>query len=210
MPHILLLTGSVRGTHGNSGALTAHAARLLAAQPGVSTTTLTLADPMPPVDEVATLLQSADGLLVVSGVYWGSYGSPLQRFVEVMTTYENSPAFFGKPVACALSMDSIGGFEVAARVHAVFAGLGCWSPPCSTLILSRVGLEAIAASAGKADDPNEDVWRLDDLEVVLHNLVAATQLPSGRWSAWPHLRTPLLAEEWPATGPLRVDTPRFL
>jgi chromate reductase len=210
MPHLLLLNGSVRGTEGNSGALAAHAAQMLDARPNVRTTTLTLAGEMPPVEQVRALLEDADGLLIVSGVYWGSYGSPLQRFIEVMTTFEQTPAFFGKPIACALSMDSVGGFDVAAKVHAVFSGLGCWSPPCSTLILSRVGLEAIAASSQNTDDPNEDVWRLDDLQVVLRNLIAASQLPRNGWAAWPHLRTPLQANEWPSTGPLRINTPKFL
>ncbi|WP_261387956.1 hypothetical protein [Chitinophaga pinensis] len=64
-------------------------------------------------------------------------------------------------------MDSVGGIEVAARLQAVFGGLGCWSPPCATLVLSRTGQEAMAASAGQEDDLNEDVWRMADLSIVL-------------------------------------------
>lgn len=205
-PHILILNGSVRGAAGNSGALTLSAASMLSGQLQCRVSVLTLANPMPAVKAVYELLQSCDGLLVTSGVYWNSYGSPLQRFVEVATGFENSPAFFGKPVACALSMDSVGGDDVAARIHAVFSGLGCWSPPCSTLVLSRVGLEAIAASP----ETNEDVWRRDDLQVVLQNLVTATTLRTEAWVAWPHVSTQVDGDEWPGQGPLPVDTPRFL
>lgn len=44
---ILILNGSVRGHHSNSGALAAHALRYLDRQPDTAVTVLTLTDPMP-------------------------------------------------------------------------------------------------------------------------------------------------------------------
>jgi chromate reductase len=203
---ILVLNGSLRGNTGNSAVLANHAVTLLGQQASM----LTLSGQLPGIREVYELLVSSDGILVVSGVYWNNWSSPLQRFIEVAAAFENTPAFFGKPVACAVSMDSVGGIEVAARLHAAFSGLGCWSPPCATVVISRTGQEAIAASAGMEDDPNEDVWRMDDMSVLLHNLVTAAAMPRNSWKAWPHRALHIPDGPWPVSGALDLESPRFL
>jgi chromate reductase len=208
--NILIINGSLRGTVGNSYALARQAEEMLVNNFQQSATLLTLTDPLPTVNGVYELLAACDGFLVVTGVYWNNWSSPLQRFVEVATAFENTPAFFGKPVACAVTMDSVGGIEVAARLQAVFGGLGCWSPPCSTLVLSRTGQEAMDATAGKEDDPNEDVWRMDDLHIVLQNLVTAAAIPRSNWIAWPHSELIIPNGPWPEKGPLDMGTPKFL
>lgn len=205
---LLIINGSLRGMQGNSGALALKAqewCRLL----NTDCTILNLAGPLPSIQQVADMVEAHSAFLVISGVYWSNFGSPLQRFIEVMTAYENTPVFFGKPVACALSVDSVGGSDVAARIHSIFSGLGCWSPPCSTLIVSRTGQEAIDASTGKSSDVNEDVWRPDDLEIVMANLVAAMSVAIP-WQQWPIGRLDLSDGPWPATGEVDLDSPRFL
>jgi hypothetical protein len=148
--------------------------------------------------------------MAVTGSYWNNWGSPLQRFIEVITAFENAPALFGKPVACAVTADSVGGAEVASRLQAVFGGLGCWNPPCSTLLLTRVALEAIDASKGKPDDPNEDVWRIEDLDVVLKNLSTASAMPRDGWVSWPHVSLQIADGPWPQSGDLDLGTPGFI
>ncbi|SIN88838.1 NAD(P)H-dependent oxidoreductase [Chitinophaga niabensis] len=206
MMKILIINGSVRGNEGNSYALSKRAEAYLT---GLQTsgTILTLTDPKPTIREVYDLICRYNGFLVVTGVYWNNWSSPLQRFIEIVTTFENSPAFFGKPVACAVTMDSVGGIEVAGRIHAVFSGLGCWSPPCSTLVISRVGQEAIQASKEPA---NEDVWRTDDMEIVLKNLVRAASLKNDAWVSWPHIELKVPDQPWPEHGPLNLGTPEFI
>lgn len=206
---VLIINGSVRGKKGNSWKLAKIAAQLLKAQ-GVKPIILNLSEPKPAIKQVYDLLDASDALLIVSGTYWSNWGSPLQRFIEVITAFENSPALLGKPVAAAVTMDSVGGAEVAARIQAVFSGLGCWQPPCSTLVLSRIAQEAIAASAGSKDDPNEDVWRTDDISIVLKNLVAATAVDKSIWTSWPHIRSKIPGGEWPETGDLDFRTPKFI
>ena len=206
---ILIINGSLRGDEGNSGAIARKAASYLKETYGRETKVLTLASSKPSIREVYELLVDSEGFLAITGNYWNNWGSPLQRFIEVSTAFENSPAFFGKPFTCAISMDSVGGAEIAARLHSAFSGLGCWSPPCSTLVLSRVGQEAIQNTMGQPDDPNEDVWRLDDLQIVLDNLVIASGLPQS-WKAWPHVELSLQDGPWPDTGILNFSTPRFL
>ncbi|WP_343670871.1 NAD(P)H-dependent oxidoreductase [Chitinophaga sp.] len=203
---ILILNGSLRGTTGNSAIIAKQVEDLL----GQQVVTLTLADKLPTIREVYHLLENCDGFLVITGVYWNNWSSPLQRFIEVTTAFENTPAFLGKPVACAVTMDSVGGIEVAARLQAVFGGLGCWTPPCSTVVLSRVAQQAIAATAGMEDDPNEDVWRMDDVKVVLHNLVTAAGMSRDSWKAWPHRELHIPDGPWPGEGVLDMGTPKFL
>lgn len=205
MKKVLIINGAIRGAAGNSGALANAALQQL---PGASLLDLTA--PPATIKAVHELLLAHDAFLIVTGVYWNNWGSPLQRFLEVATAFENSPAFFGKPVACAVTMDAVGGIEVAARIHAAFSGLGCWSPPCSSLVLSRVAQEAINASREVVDNPNEDVWRIDDLVIVLKNLVTAASMNSSAWVAWPHVALKISDGPWPATGILDMQTPRFL
>jgi NAD(P)H-dependent FMN reductase len=207
---ILIINGSVRGKEGNSWALSKIAENYLHTNLHSTASILTLTDPKPAIKEVYDIIAGYDGFLIVTGVYWNNWASPLQRFIEIISTFENSPAFFGKPVACAVTMDSVGGWEVAARIHAVFSGLGCWSPPCSTIVISRVGLEAILASKGKPDDPNEDVWRVDDMEVVLKNLITAISLKNDAWVSWPHIRFNIPDTNWSENGSLNLGSPRFL
>jgi multimeric flavodoxin WrbA len=203
MKRILIINGSLRGTTGNSAAIAKQAEKILK---DTEVTQLVLTDELPSVTEVYALLSSCDGFLIITGVYWNNWSSPLQRFIEVTTAFENTPAYFGKPVACAVTMDSVGGIEVAARLQAVFGGLGCWSPPCSTLVLSRTGQEAIKAS----EATNEDVWRMDDLKVVLQNLVTAADIPRDKWVAWPHEALNIPDGPWPHKGPLNMGSPKFL
>jgi chromate reductase len=207
--NILIINGSLRGGAGNSGAVAKQAVQVLN-ELQQQATVLTLTDPLPTIREVYELLAGCDGFLVITGIYWNNWSSPLQRFIEITTAFENTPAFFGKPVACAVTMDSVGGIEVAARLQAVFGGLGCWSPPCSTVVLSRTGQEAIEASAGDDNDPNNDVWRMDDLQIVLQNLATAAAMPRHNWIAWPHTELVIPDGHWPGEGPLDLGTPKFL
>jgi NAD(P)H-dependent FMN reductase len=207
---ILIINGSLRGTAGNSEAVARLATKILMNDLQQQVIQLTLTDPLPAVREVYDLLAGCDGFLVITGVYWNNWSSPLQRFIEVTTAFENTPAFFGKPVACAVTMDSVGGIEVAARLQAVFGGLGCWSPPCGTVVLSRTAQEAMAATAGQEDDPNEDVWRMADLSIVLQNLVTAADMPRNNWLAWPHSELSIPDDPWPEQGPLDMGSPKFL
>jgi NAD(P)H-dependent FMN reductase len=207
---ILIINGSLRGTTGNSEAVARQAEKVLVNELQQQVVRLTLTDALPMVRDVYDLLAGCDGLLVITGVYWNNWSSPLQRFIEVSTAFENTPAFFGKPVACAVTMDSVGGIEVAARLQAVFGGLGCWSPPCSSIVLSRTGQEAMAASVGKEDGPNEDVWRMSDLSIVLQNLAAAAGMPRNNWASWPHAELTIPDGPWPGGESLDMGSPKFL
>lgn len=206
---ILLINGSIRGDEGNSGKIIKRAATIINEGKNISAPVITLADPLDTISSIKKQLQQADAFFVVSGTYWNNWGTPLQRFIEIMSVFENTDVFFGKPVACAVTMDAAGGMEVAARLHSVFSGFGCWSPPCSTLVISRVGQQAVDASTGMKNDPNKDVWRLEDLNIVLQNLIASTNLEC-KWKRWPIKPLAIKEGPWPATGVLDLGSEKFL
>jgi NAD(P)H-dependent FMN reductase len=201
---LLLLNGSVRGGAGNTARLLAHAAELLPS--GWQSDTLSLAEYSGSVEALVEKLLAASAILLGSGVYWGSWGSPLQRFLEVISAFELSPCFMGKPVGAALSVDSVGGLDVAQRLLGAFSLMGCIVPPLSTLVVSRVGNAAV-----HADPPaNADVWQTADLEVVVHNLILARGSLTLPWATWPVRQLARLEGPYPAHGVLTAGLEKFV
>jgi NAD(P)H-dependent FMN reductase len=201
---LLLLNGSVRGSEGNSARLLARAERSL--PQGWQGDTVTLAEYTGTVEALADRLTGADALLIASGVYWGSWGSPLQRFLEVIGAYELSPCFLGKPVGAAMSADSVGGLDVAQRLLGVFSLLGCIVPPLSTLVVSRVGKSASESNR----TANEDVWQVADLDVVVKNVTLARGVLPSSWATWPVRELARVSGPYPACGVLEAGLEKFV
>jgi NAD(P)H-dependent FMN reductase len=201
---LLLLNGSVRGSTGNTARLLAHAAELLPS--GWQGDMLSLAEYSGSIEALVERLLAADALLVGSGVYWGSWGSPLQRFLEIISAFELSPCFMGKPVGAALSVDSVGGLDIAQRLLGAFSLMGCVVPPLSTLVVSRVGITATRA------DPvaNEDVWQIADLDVVVQNLILAQSARAVPWATWPVRKLARVEGSYPAHGVLAAGLDKFV
>jgi len=195
----LLANGATR-SDGNTAALLDRARSRLT---GHDVDNLDLADFAGSVDDVVARVSAADAFVVGSGVYWGSWGAPLQRFLEVMTAWELTPVFLGKPVVCVLSMDSVGGFDVAARLLFSFSCLGALVPPAAAVIVSRTGA-ALRGQPGFAD-----VWQVDDVDVLVDNLLIATRIDRTDWQAWPIERTRSPPGPWPRGG-VDFGTERFL
>lgn len=207
---IIILNGSIRGTESNSYDVAVKAAKLLKQKFKLDSEIINLSHPPKRVSTLNKKLEACSGILVVSGTYWNNIGSPLQRFIEVFTPFEQTPTFLGKPLATVITMDSAGGLDVASKVHSIFSGLGCWTPPCATVVLSRVGIDAVKRTQNQKNDPNEDVWRIADLEILLHNLSIASALPKAKWKSWPHAEFKLNSDVWPETGDIDMKTERFL
>jgi chromate reductase len=107
-------------------------------------------------------------------------------------------------------MDSVGGSDVASGLLSVFSGLGCWMPPCSTVIVSRVAQEAIKASQGRDIDPNDDVWRPEDMKILIENLILACEVKNVNWKAWPHVELNVEDGPWPDSGLIDLKSEKFL
>ncbi len=191
MTRLVVLDGSLRPNSGN----TARAlARCTAAFGGsVDVDRIALADYDGSISEMAARLRAAEGLLVGTGTYWGSWGSPLQRFLEVMTAYEATDVFLGKPASAVVTMDSTGGSEVAMRLSATFVCLGCATPPFGWMALSRIGVELGERDPGAT----RDVWLPDDLAVLAENLLIAARAARPPFRAWSVERAPVTDGPWP-------------
>lgn len=204
MIRLVVLDGSLRPASGN----TSQALSLCTAAfgPDVVVDRIALAEFSGSIAEMATRLRSADGLLVGTGTYWGSWGSPLQQFLELMTPYEATDVFIGKPASVVVTMDSTGGSEVAARLAATLVSLGCWTPPLGWMALSRVGV----ALGEHASDAVRDVWSPADLGVLAENLVVASRAPRLGYRAWSVDRGTPNDGPWPAAHSVPSAAPDFL
>lgn len=198
---ILTINGAVRGASGNTARVLAAARAKLPAD--VSVRDVVLADYGGTVEELAGELADADALLFATGVYWGSWGSPLQRFLEVMTWLEGSPTLLGKPAGVVVTMDSVGGQDVAQRLLGVLATLGCLVPPMPMVIISRLS-EAVCDMPG-----NEDVWDVSDIEALVDNLLICASARALPWRSWTFERTTVPTGTYPASGSIDLGLPVF-
>ncbi|MEY4488974.1 MAG: hypothetical protein RIQ79_1482 [Verrucomicrobiota bacterium] len=181
-PRILLLNASLAGPGGNSARLLALLAPRLAAQADLDHAALA----GPAAVTFASLepnLHAADAFVFATGTHWDSWSSPLQKFLEDATPAEATSLWLGKPAAVLVTEHSTGGKGVLSRLQGVLLTLGCAIPPFTGLVLSHAAQLARqhASSGGAADD----FWRPDDLELVAHNLLAATLAPRPAYRSWP-------------------------
>ncbi len=190
-PRVLLVNGSPSGKHGN----TAHVLGQIAVhlQLGAAVESLVLMDGHDP-NLLEARVRESDGFVFATGTYWDSWGSPLQRFLESLTSIEASDAWLGKPAAVLVTMHSVGGKGVLSRLQGVLNTLGLLLPPLTGWVYSAAAQAAIARLESRHHgdlDPAmlvqamiaEDLWRLADLEIVAHNLLAALYR-TNNWKAW--------------------------
>jgi len=169
---ILLLDGSLGAPEGNTSRLLERLAAHL--RPAIEVRYHALRSSRPSERSLA----EAKGFVFATGTYWDSWGSPLQRFLEESTELEGGSVWLGKPAATLVTMHSVGGKEVLSRLQGVLVTLGLAVPPMSGLAYSLANHLAIKAEA------DADFWRVEDLEVVAHNLLRALGLREG-WKSWP-------------------------
>lgn len=189
----LLLNGGLQGARGNTDFYLKRAASFLSDM-GCSPTLLDLGGEGERAEAFQMTLD-ADILVLGTGTYWDSWGSPLQRYLEGMTEYEVSDAVMGKPAGVIVTMDSVGGSGLMFRLQGVLSSQGMLIPPLSGLVFSRLGA-ALTHPETRIDPgfgPPEDVWRTEDLRVMAHNLVASRR--GGPWMRWPVANTTTPA--WP-------------
>lgn len=127
------------------------------------------------------LLQS-DALLIVTGTYWDSWGSPLQKFLEDATDLEAHPSLVGKSAGVVVLMHSVGGKGILSRLQGVLSTFGFLLPPFSGMTLSLAGQIATESKSEQADD----FWCADDLNVIVQNLrTASEKSENSEWKVWP-------------------------
>ena len=121
---------------------------------------------------------SADAYLFVTGTYWDSCGSPLQKFIEDFTILDTDPRIMGKPVGVIVLCHTVGGKSVLSRLQSIFSCMGFLIPPLSGMVIVR---DSICGQGFP------DSWRLTDIKIVLDNLLLASKMkiPWSRWKVSP-------------------------
>lgn len=165
MKKIILLDGSLHGKGGNTHGVTEELIKLL--PPNFEIDYIELKN----VSDFSTLekpMREAYGFIVATGTYWQSWGSPMQRLLEYATKWEATDVFLGKPVCCIVTMHSIGGLEVLARLQSNFNLLGSFIPPMCCIVHSHVN-----QMADKNADESHDIWDMRYLPTLAHNFQQA-------------------------------------
>lgn len=177
MHRILIFNGSPNGTKSNS----ARWVRLLEKelQGKASCQVVTLAT-KGVSSSLLKAMKEADGFIFVTGTYWDSWGSPLQKFFEDITEFEASPAFVGKPVSVFVLMHSVGGKAVLSRLQGVLSTFGFLIPPMSGMVYSLVSDIALKTKSSFA----KDFWQKGDVALILQNFLTACDLKV-TWASWP-------------------------
>lgn len=173
---ILILNGSIHGEAGNCGLLIRQLKRN---HKGIRFQTVNLVKTSFGPG-LAKKIAKADAVLCMTGTYWDSWGSPLQKFLEDATDLEARPEILGKPMGVCVLMHSVGGKAVLSRLQGVFSTMGFLIPPMSGMAYSLSGQLALKSKNVHA----KDFWCVDDLDVVVENLklAAAVKTP---WVTWP-------------------------
>ena len=173
---ILILNGSVHGATGNSALLIK---KLQKMHKEIEWDVVHL-NKTSHSKKLVNRIEKADALLFLTGTYWDSWGSPLQKFLENITHLEGDPSIVGKAAGACVLMHSVGGKEVLSRLQGVLSSMGFLIPPMSGIAHSLSGQLALQRSSKHADD----FWSLDDMDVVIENLKVAAHGKS-KWATWP-------------------------
>lgn len=177
MRKILVLNGSPGGVRGNCGKFIKFLEKIC--PEGVKLEVAHLAR-----QEFGAKLQkqilAADGLVFVTGTYWDSWGSPLQKLLEDMTPLEGAEVLVGKPAAVFVLMHSVGGKGVLSRLQGVLSTMGLLIPPMSGMVYSLVSDIALKSASSHA----KDFWQVEDAGLIMENLRKVTEI-SVRWTTWP-------------------------
>ncbi len=125
--------------------------------------------------------KKSDGVIFVTGTYWDSWGSPMQRLLEEMTDLEGRAEILGKPCAVFVLMHSVGGKSVLSRLQGVLSTMGFLIPPMSGMTYSLASHLAMKKSRSAHQD---DFWEMDDVGRILQNFSLALDVQV-QWKSWP-------------------------
>jgi multimeric flavodoxin WrbA len=125
-------------------------------------------------------LEQANGFIFTSGTYWDSWGSPMQKFLEIITDFEATDVLFAKPCAVVITMHSVGGKEVLSRLQGVLNTMGLLIPPMSGLVYALATHLAMQTDNEFADD----FWSKEDLKIVMNNLMTGLKI-THTFETWP-------------------------
>lgn len=176
--NLLVINGSIHGNKGNCGHLIKTIKEKYSSLFRITVTHLKNETRQ----QMAKKLMQSDCLLFVTGTYWESWGSPMQKFFEDFTDMEATEAFVGKPAGFIVLCHSVGGKSVLSRMQGNVNLFGCLLPPFCGMELSLIAKSVL--EYGLQKNHHEDLWHIDDVKTVLVNLrTAAGNINT--YKAWP-------------------------
>lgn len=180
LKNILILNGSPNGKKANSAVWAKHLVGVLKSSDSkLKIDTVHLANTSFNSSLEKRILE-ASGVIFITGTYWDSWGSPLQKCLEDMTAIEASPALIGKPAAVFVLMHSVGGKGVLSRLQGVLSTFGFLIPPMCGMVYSLSVDLALKSKTSFA----KDFWHKDDAELIIQNFLKACDLDI-KWASWP-------------------------
>jgi chromate reductase len=178
VPRILIVNGSLGGSTGNTAELLALAEERLTKEVEVSYLELIRE---PKMDRILDAVKAADGFIFGTGTYWDSWGSPMQRFLEMTAHTEGEPIWVGKPVGVIVTAHAVGAKSVLSRLIGVCNVYGMLIPPFAGIAYTYANQVALEHAN---DHLRNELWSSADVDVVCHNVLEA--LRGGRdWTQWP-------------------------
>lgn len=177
MKNILVVNGSLHGNLGNCQKIVDH---IIKQTKELKISSIDLLNSSK--EKIESELNSADAFIFISGTYWESWGSPLQKFFEDFTYLETTSTFMGKPAGCVVLSHSTGGRGVLSRILVNLNLFGCILPPLSGLEISFVGQEALTYS--KDHSLKEDIWSIKDIDLLIKNIGSCLD-KSYSFESWP-------------------------
>ena len=177
-PKILIINGSVNGDIGQSGMISAKI-KLHFTQYEMKVLTLNSNDDISTWEEMVSW---ADGYIFLTGTYWDSWGSPMQKFLEKTTDWEVSSRWLGKPASVIVTMHSVGGKSVLSRLQGVLNTFGLVIPPLCGLVYSLNTHLIESDSTHKSD-----FWNLSEIKTLIKNLeiqIITNKSVVQDWATW--------------------------
>lgn len=189
MKNVLIINGAIGGRTGNTSMLLKKIKKTILKQHDSVRVRIIQLYPTFCWNSVKRNIKKADCLIFSTGTYWDSWGSPMQQLFEKMTILEGSDYLLGKPACAIVTMHSVGGKEVCSRILGNLVSLGCMIPPFAGFAYSyadHVAHKSRTSSKRLLDD----VWHIEDLETLLHNLIKAAGIESKpEYRVWNFLNT---------------------
>ena len=105
--NILLINGAMGGRTGNTSMLLKKIKRMLLKINSEVKIKIIHLYPTFCWNSVKRGIKKADGLILATGTYWDSWGSPMQLLFEKLTVLEGSKYLVGKPACAIVTMHSI-------------------------------------------------------------------------------------------------------
>lgn len=178
MSNVLIVNGSLGGSLGNTAELLALAEERLGKEATVSTLELIRE---PSLDRILDACSQADAFIFGTGTYWDSWGSPLQRFLEMTAHTEAMDYWLGKPAGVIVTAHAVGAKSVLSRLMGVLNVYGMVLPPMAGLAYTWANEVALATAP---EHLVREMWTPQDVDVICHNLLEV--LRGGKdWHCWP-------------------------